>query len=849
MKSIKPFNNKDNKKIPKISLIKVNKKGNFNTANIFIKKQKNKEKKLVNQTNDFSSSINPKLNNDYIPSHRIKQITLNSDISNDEINIMKIKMSCNILNHKINQLRNFSKEIDSHSFDNIKYNISTTDNINIQNKNEYLKRKDNYLSYMSNQHKANQNNKFNNIDMSYSSKKYYLNHKVSFNDENSFNGVNKINVNNKKKYSFTNYNNHIDNINKISKINKIGINNNAVRRKNISKVFRQNETDINLYNDIERFNETERQLKNIPALIKSEKLDNIGFIINKKINFDQKEQKLKQPFYNKIFNNNNIFHKRFNSHGINNISGINYQSQNIEINQYKNSINNENTQKIKYYEKKNENKNKSRVGYFDSFFIKNKNLYFIENSCNYNIVNQNSTEKIINNNMDNNFQIQESSKLTYFTSNNKIANNNINTDNIFNNEKNQKSFDIKNKNNLIQIYSNNFSINGEIKEGEEKSSNYKSKDNNFKSNFIINSINNTEIKSKEKEKLNTEISEKGNKKGEKISKDNKIINDNINNDSITERDDIIINSEKDSISSSIMNRYNTDGKIIPSNWDKEKEIKKDNIPIKNLKKPNINRIFLTEENKKEKEKDESPSKSEEEIIKIILAKIKQNKDISKKIEKEKKKMSKKSVFFDNNQTNYILYDLNKPATKIMIYNNKGKTKRFIPMKLNEYINRIKYSNVSKYKKKPNLKNYIKINYKKIIEDTNKLTKNKTNNKANRLKKTKISPGKKYIKNTNKSLEWKNHIYSICDSIIKSIDPLSVTERNLNLNKNDIFGFSRNKNNNFIRKNKLLKSYENISRKKNKNIEKNNSFDLKRKKAKEKILNAIDDIKKYFEEIY
>ena len=378
--------------------------------------------------------------------------------------------------------------------------------------------------------------------------------------------------------------------------------------------------------------------------------------------------------------------------------------------------------------------------YFDSFFLKNKNLYFIENSCNYNIVNQNSTEKI-NNNMYNNFQIQESSKLTYFTSNNKKDNNNINTENIFNNEKNQKSFDIKNKNNLIQIYSNNFSINGEIKEGEEKSSNYKSKDNNFNSNFIINSINNIEIKSNEKVILNKIITEKENKKDEKQSEDNKSINENIN-DSITERDDIIINNEKDSLPSSIMNRNNTDEKKIQSDSEQEKEIKKFYNPIKNLK----NRIFLTEENKKKKEKGESPSKGEEEIIKLILAKIKQNKDISKKIEKEKEKMCKKKVFFDNNQTNYILYDLNKPATKIMIYDNKGKTKRFIPMKLNEYINRIKNSNVSKYKKKPNLKNYIKINYKKIIEDTNKLMKK---NKTNKLKKAKITPGKKYLKNDNK----------------------------------------------------------------------------------------------------
>ena len=48
----------------KISLIKVNKKDNFNTANIFIKKKKFKQKNIINQSNDYSSDIYLRHNTD-----------------------------------------------------------------------------------------------------------------------------------------------------------------------------------------------------------------------------------------------------------------------------------------------------------------------------------------------------------------------------------------------------------------------------------------------------------------------------------------------------------------------------------------------------------------------------------------------------------------------------------------------------------------------------------------------------------------------------------------------------------------------------------------------------------------
>ena len=838
MKSIKLFNNKDNNKVVKISLIKVNKKDNFNTANIFIKKQKYKPKRLFNQSNDFSSYISPKINNDYLASHRIKTITNKNDISNDEINIMRLKMSCNILNHKINQLRNFSKEIESHSYDNIKNNISNSEiNININNRNEYLRRNDNYLSYMNNQQNFNQRNKLNNLDLSYSSKNYFCNPKLSLNDENSFNGISKINLNNRKKYSFTSFNNHINNINKISKINNMGINNKIIRKKNISKIYRPNGTDINLFNDIERFNETDTQLKNIPDLIKIEKRvnnDNDNDF-NKNISFNKKDTNNKPPFYNKIINNNYIFHKRFNSHGINNISDINYKSQNIDINQYKNNLNNCNIQKIKYFEKKNENKYKNRVGYFDNFFLKNKNLYFIENSCNYNIVNQNSIQNLDNNNINNNLQIQESSKITYFNSKDKISNN-INKDNNSINERIKKDLNIRKENNLIQVYSNNFTIKGKELDRKNIINNNK-EDNKYNSKNTINNINSEKIK--EKENINKEKIQENNKL-ENITKENKNYNEIIK-DSKKDIDDII-NIEKDNISSNFLNKNNADGKIITTDSEKDKELNnKINNNILNINEPNKNRIILNKENEKENEKEESQSKSEDEIFKILLEKIKQNKEVSKKIEEEKKKVKKKKVFFDNELTNYILYDLNKPVTKIMIYDNKGKLKKFNSKKTNEYINKLKYSNISKYKKfKTNLKNCPNINYKKLIEDTNN-NMNKTE-KNNKIKNIKISSKSN---NLNNSLKGKNRLYSICDDIIKSIDPLSVTERNLNKKENSTF--NKHKKSNNMRKNKLMNSYEDNKRKINK--EKNNSFDLTKKKAKEKILNPIDDIRKYFEEMY
>ena len=118
MKNLKNFLNKENYKISnnKISLIKVNKKDNFNTANIFFRKQKYRHNNSLNQSNDILAYISPRINTDLLVSNEIKSIKQKNNIHNNEIDIMKFQMSCNLINQKINQLRKYSKELESHSF-------------------------------------------------------------------------------------------------------------------------------------------------------------------------------------------------------------------------------------------------------------------------------------------------------------------------------------------------------------------------------------------------------------------------------------------------------------------------------------------------------------------------------------------------------------------------------------------------------------------------------------------------------------------------------------------------------------------------------------------------------------
>ena len=883
MKSLK-YSSKLFNKIPttKISLIKVNKKNIFDTSNILINKRKQKQKNISNHRANLSYA--PSTNTEFFSLRKINPSKKNNE---EQINIMKLQMSCNILNQKINQLRNFSREIDSYSYDKVKRNQNSTNINETAAENNIINEKG-----FNNTQKLNLFNCYNDKrsvfpisnlkNMNTTTKKFFHYPKLSFNEDISLNNIrirnnNKNNINkiitNKKKCSFTNYNNYIN------KINRRRIDKNLIRNKKLNPLSSENESDMNSNNNYTKYYDTERKLMNFPSMLNNTPSENN---IKKRIDTNCHKKMQNYIYYNKKLNKSEFFHKRFYSYGLNNnYSDINCKSQHINLNINKdtsniNSINmdnnrNQNRIEFKYY---GNEKNRCGIGNFDNFFLKDKSLFFIENSCNYNIVNQNSMDMTprVNDMNRNKLQIQEGSKLNYFTPKNEIKFNNKIIEKKFElnyNRYNQKS---STENILVPINSVNFTLNDGNKIKEIKDN--KINNINDKQNKKLDEINNKNIEqnTKIKKEDNSEdkyknliseikINEKDTLEELKIEKADYINDMNMNEnmkDSLSENNDIIIHSEKESDISNFLIKDTTQGRIIITDSEKEKEIKdnKENKEFKENKENNKNKGNKSQGITKSKNcnqvHEESPFKSdEEEIFDILLERIRQNNEMSEKTKEEKKSKSssnlkQKKVYFDSKETNFILYDINKPAYKIEIYDNQGNKKKFIPIKINDY--KKKLNNRNK-KLKSNLKNCPKINYKKIMNQSstkNVSTKNIKNQEKNKkFKKFEISPKK------SNSIKWKKHIHDLCDDIIKSIVPIS--ERG-NLKHNSLkkekekIGKKTKDEIKYIGRNKLKNNYEGSIEKLNNNKEIKKNKEMKRKKAKEKILSAIEDIKKYFEEM-
>ena len=884
MKSLK-YSSKLFNKIPttKISLIKVNKKNIFDTSNILINKRKQKQKNISNHRANLSYA--PSTNTEFFSLRKINPSKKNNE---EQINIMKLQMSCNILNQKINQLRNFSREIDSYSYDKVKRNQNSTNINETAAENNIINEKG-----FNNTQKLNLFNCYNDKrsvfpisnlkNMNTTTKKFFHYPKLSFNEDISLNNIrirnnNKNNINkiitNKKKCSFTNYNNYIN------KINRRRIDKNLIRNKKLNPLSSENESDMNSNNNYTKYYDTERKLMNFPSMLNDAPSENN---IKKIIDTNCHKKMQNYIYYNKKLNKSEFFHKRFYSYGLNNnYSDINCKSQHINLNINKdtsniNSINmdnnrNQNRIEFKYY---GNEKNRCGIGNFDNFFLKDKSLFFIENSCNYNIVNQNSMDMTprVNDMNRNKLQIQEGSKLNYFTPKNEIKFNNKIIEKKFEfnyNRYNQKS---STENILVPINSVNFTLNDgnkikEIKDNKINNINDKqnkkldeiNKNKNIEQNTKIKKENNSEDKYKNLI-IEIKINEKDTLEELKIEKADYINDMNMNEnmkDSLSENNDIIIHSEKESDISNFLIKDTTQGRIIITDSEKEKEIKdnKENKEFKENKENNKNKGNKSQGITKSKNcnqvHEESPFKSdEEEIFDILLERIRQNNEMSEKTKEEKKSKSssnlkQKKVYFDSKETNFILYDINKPAYKIEIYDNQGNKKKFIPIKINDY--KKKLNNRNK-KLKSNLKNCPKINYKKIMNQSstkNVSTKNIKNQEKNKkFKKFEISPKK------SNSIKWKKHIHDLCDDIIKSIVPIS--ERG-NLKHNSLkkekekIGKKTKDEIKYIGRNKLKNNYEGSIEKLNNNKEIKKNKEMKRKKAKEKILSAIEDIKKYFEEM-
>ena len=872
-------------KIPttKISLIKVNKKNIFDTSNILINKRKQKQKNISNHRANLSYA--PSTNTEFFSLRKINPSKKNNE---EQINIMKLQMSCNILNQKINQLRNFSREIDSYSYDKVKRNQNSTNINETAAENNIINEKG-----FNNTQKLNLFNCYNDKrsvfpisnlkNMNTTTKKFFHYPKLSFNEDISLNNIrirnnNKNNINkiitNKKKCSFTNYNNYIN------KINRRRIDKNLIRNKKLNPLSSENESDMNSNNNYTKYYDTERKLINFPSMLNDAPSQNN---IKKRIDTNCHKKMQNYIYYNKKLNKSEFFHKRFYSYGLNNnYSDINCKSQHINLNINKDSSNinrinmdnnrNQNRIEFKYY---GNEKNRCGIGNFDNFFLKDKSLFFIENSCNYNIVNQNSMDMTprVNDMNRNKLQIQEGSKLNYFTPKNEIKFNNKIIEKKFEfnyNRYNQKS---STENILVPINSVNFTLNdgNKIKEIKDNKINNINDKQNKKLDEINNNKNieqNTKIKkednSEDKYKnliSEIKINEKDTLEELKIEKADNINDMNMNEnmkDSLSENNDIIIHSEKESDISNFLIKDTTQGRIIITDSEKEKEIKdnKENKEFKENKENNKNKGNKSQGITKSKNcnqvHEESPFKSdEEEIFDILLERIRQNNEMSEKTKEEKKSKSssnlkKKKVYFDSKETNFILYDINKPAYKIEIYDNQGNKKKFIPIKINDYKKKLNNRNM---KLKSNLKNCPKINYKKIMNQSsskNVSTKNIKNQEKNKkFKKFEISPKK------SNSIKWKKHIHDLCDDIIKSIVPISergaLKHNSIKKDKEKI-GNKTKEEIKYIGRNKLKNNYEGSIEKLNNNKEIKKNKEMKRKKAKEKILSAIEDIKKYFEEM-
>ena len=271
MKSLK-YSSKLFNKIPttKISLIKVNKKNIFDTSNILINKRKQKQKNISNHRANLSYA--PSTNTEFFSLRKINPSKKNNE---EQINIMKLQMSCNILNQKINQLRNFSREIDSYSYDKVKRNQNSTNINETAAENNIINEKG-----FNNTQKLNLFNCYNDKrsvfpisnlkNMNTTTKKFFHYPKLSFNEDISLNNIrirnnNKNNINkiitNKKKCSFTNYNNYIN------KINRRRIYKNLIRNKKLNPLSSENESDMNSNNNYTKYYDTERKLINFPSML------------------------------------------------------------------------------------------------------------------------------------------------------------------------------------------------------------------------------------------------------------------------------------------------------------------------------------------------------------------------------------------------------------------------------------------------------------------------------------------------------------------------------------------------------------------------------------------------------
>ena len=513
-----------------------------------------------NNNNSKNRGINEYSNKTFNPKYRYINAPKNSNIEND-LNVMKLQMSCNLVTHKINQIK---KRVQNLHDSSIKDNINLINN-NYIGINPYKQRTTNYQNYINTDTKYNLKKNKRHVFMDFSklrNKKYLkISSEMSKEINNTFNNIDsdnyddtfrtidnlsKINIKtdipsnrNLKLYHKNDFNYFLLNTQNIEKSvdsnnSKLKINSDTINKNNFSNLNcinnNKNINDIknstinndiiksNNYKKINKINKFDKNLSNI-ILINSEKNNNIS---HKKTRLIKKNDKNNEKLEDNInTNTKNIFQAippKFDSLDkyfiINNSLAENNEKNIIDKNLYDNEYK-YNTLNIN--ENINKDKNKIQI-YRKPKYIKDNKIKIEENTTIYNNNNKLLLYSNLESSNEGNLFLNK-----YYKDKDKV--------NIKNNIKGQNNLDKRNELNIAKernIY--------EIRSDNNKPTSYLYlKNENIKNSNNYNRNNNDkkDNNSKNNNKIQHNIIDMNNKNRENIKDNNFKINiNNISNYSI-----------------------------------------------------------------------------------------------------------------------------------------------------------------------------------------------------------------------------------------------------------------------------------------------------------------------------
>ena len=666
-------------------------------------------------------AINEYSNKTFNPKYRYINAPKNSNIEND-LNVMKLQMSCNLVTHKINQIK---KRVQNLHDSSIKDNINLINNNNI-GINPYKQRTTNYQNYINTDTKYNLKKNKRHVFMDFSklrNKKYLkISSEMSKEINNTFNNIDsdnyddtfrtidnlsKINIKtdipsnrNLKLYHKNDFNYFLLNTQNIEKSvdsnnSKLKINSDMINKNNFSNLNcinnNENINDIknstinndiiksNNYKKINKINKFDKNLSNI-ILINSEKNNNIS---NKKIRLIKKNDKNNEKLEDNInTNTKNIFQAippKFDSLDkyfiINNSLTENNKKNIIEKNLYDNEYK-YNTLNIN--ENINKDKNKIQI-YRKPKYINDNKIKIEENTT----INNNNNKLLLYSNL------ESSNEGNLFL--NKYYKDKVNIKNNYNYIKGQNNLDKRNELNIAKernIY--------EIRSDNNKPTSYlylKNENIKYSNNYNKNNNDKKDNNSKNNNKIQHNIIDMNNKSRENIKDNNFKINiNNISNYSIknnclninnsTNKNNSYIDieeSNKKEIENMKLNHNYSKDDLLLNSEKVNLDYSENDESVEKENKSNLNTVNDIFKRKITFEKDEvildpimeenleNINKNKNNKEKNILKTINKSKNKDKKIKIKHKELCHK---FTSNPQHFFTVKLNEMMLKALNINNK-----------------------------------------------------------------------------------------------------------------------------------------------------------------------------------